>query len=97
MNEILILETILKQNIIAFEDMEVHYGFKCIDSYDSKYARQYVIVQSAETNKLYKFYIKYNSMRKPYLSDDDDIKEVEQKDRTETIVYYQDVIRYNIR
>lgn len=93
MNEILILEAILKQNIIAFEDMEVHYGFKCIDSYDSKYGQQYVIVQSVETNKLYKFYIKYDAKSNAYLSDDRDIKEVDRKDRIQTIVHYEEVIR----
>lgn len=93
MNEILILKEILQQNITEFEDMEVHYGFKCITSYSSKYGRSYVILQSAETNKLYKFYINYNSMRKPYLSDDDDIREVERKEGTGTMVYYVPVIR----
>jgi len=55
-----------------------------------------VIVQSAETNKLYKFYIKYDDKRNAYLSDDHDIKEVERKDRVQTIVHYEEVIRENI-
>jgi hypothetical protein len=93
MNETLILKTILEQNITAFEDMEVHYGFKCINSSNSKYGQQYVILKSVETDKLYKFYIKYDAQKKAYLSDDQNIKEVERKERTETIVYYQEVIR----
>jgi hypothetical protein len=55
MNETLILKTILEQNITAFEDMELHYGFKCINSSNSKYGQQYVILKSVETDKLYKF------------------------------------------
>jgi hypothetical protein len=95
MNETLILKTILEQNIIAFEDMEimgVYYGFKCIDQDNNKCdGQQYVIVQSIETSKLYKFYIKYDAKGNAHLSGDDDIKEVEKKEIT--IVYYEEVIK----
>jgi hypothetical protein len=51
------------------------------------------IVDTTCQGILTKFYIKYDAQKKAYLSDDQNIKEVEQKERTETIVYYQEVIR----
>lgn len=89
-NEIQILETILKKNITAFEDRKIHDGFQFVTGRSTQY-NQHVILKSVVTNKFYKFYIKYDTQGKAYLSDNENIVEVEQKQRIETIVYYEEI------
>ena len=84
MNEISILEKMSRQDIKIFAgNRDEHLGFKAIDWLSSGNNHS-VILMSTYSNKFYK--IRYEGWGCG-------VKEVERKERTETIVYYAEVIK----
>lgn len=84
MNEISILEGISEQDIALLANNDEHLGFKAVDWFNIGNNHD-AILMSTRSNKFYK--IRYEGWNRGV------VKEVERKERTETIVYYQEIIR----
>jgi len=83
MNEEIILENISQQDIKLWANNDEHLGFKAIEWLNSG-NNHYAILMSTYSNKFYR--IKYDGRGCG-------VKEVERKERTETIVNYEEVIK----